>query len=239
MKWYEILPWDSEFFDFKVARIINPMMSGDQLASTLDMLRKIKIRLAYWPANAVIKDTDKTLLRYGGKLVATNLTYVAELAKSTSPYADNQVSEYNDSLDREAFIDLAVESGKYSRFNRDANIPKKKFIELYRIWAKKSISRERAKKILVIREATGELAGFITLSGDLDTGRIGLIAVDEQFRNRKYGTALVSSANSWFTQKGYKRSAVITQEDNVAACAVYEKCGYAAEATSHYYHFWL
>ena len=95
-----------------------------------------------------------------------------------------------------------------------------------------------ADEVLVIMR-NNHIAGMVTLTDKNGVGDIGLIAVDEKFRGRKFGQQLVLDAQRWFIQHGCHTSCVITQEDNLPACHLYEKCGYQKTKTEFFYHFWL
>jgi dTDP-4-amino-4,6-dideoxy-D-galactose acyltransferase len=53
------------------------------------------------------------------------------------------------------------------------------------------------------------------------------------------GLHLVCAAQAKFIEAGYRIGQVVTQLDNVAACRLYEKCGYHLEKLENFYHFWL
>lgn len=52
------------------------------------------------------------------------------------------------------------------------------------------------------------------------------IAVDVKFRNQGIGKALLSCAKEWAKKKNLAGVMLETQNNNVAACSLYEKCGF-------------
>lgn len=52
------------------------------------------------------------------------------------------------------------------------------------------------------------------------------IAVDVKFRNQGIGKALLSCAKEWAKKKNLAGVMLETQNNNVAACRLYEKCGF-------------
>jgi dTDP-4-amino-4,6-dideoxy-D-galactose acyltransferase len=80
---------------------------------------------------------------------------------------------------------------------------------------------------------------MVTVGPQVDRASIGLIAVDPEFSGKGIGTALVYAAKNWASQNQFSIGQVVTQAANHSACALYEKCGYNAEKTVGFYHFWL
>ena len=55
---------------------------------------------------------------------------------------------------------------------------------------------------------------------------IDSIAVDSKFRNQGVGHALIKQAVEWAKIKGFPGLMLETQDNNVAACRLYESCGF-------------
>jgi dTDP-4-amino-4,6-dideoxy-D-galactose acyltransferase len=133
---------------------------------------------------------------------------------------------------------LAVQTGEYSRYRIDRNIPEHLFTALYRKWIENSVARLNAEEVLVYTE-NKEVIGMVTLSEDERGGVIGLIGVDRQFRSKGTGQKLVQAACSYFMKKHTDYLSVITQKANIPACNFYRKCGFEVFLTENVYHFWL
>ena len=234
MEPYRLLDWDSRFFGFTVAQITAPSLDAGQLASVLEDLRRKAVRLAYWPASAVVGFAADL----GGRLVDEKTTFLIDLAGLPAGEAPAGIEPYSASMPLPQLRSLAIQSGLNSRFAVDPQLPREKFIELYTIWITRSLSKEIADEVLVVRDGEA-VAGMITLGNKNGRGDIGLVAVDEAYRGRKFGQALVLAAQRWFAARGYRHSQVVTQGANTPACNLYRKCGYAVEKVEPYYHFWL
>jgi dTDP-4-amino-4,6-dideoxy-D-galactose acyltransferase len=133
---------------------------------------------------------------------------------------------------------LAIESGEYSRFSVDTNLPREKFVDLYKIWINRSLSKEIASEVLVIREED-RVVGMVTLDDKNGRGEIDLIAVNRNCRRKKYGEKLVRAAQHWFLANGFEFGEVVTQGANIPAIKLFKKCGYSIESIKYFYHFWL
>lgn len=73
----------------------------------------------------------------------------------------------------------------------------------------------------------GRAAGMILLS----TGWNGLAVIDDlaicaTFRRRGIGAALIAQAKAWAQAQGLPGIMLETQDNNVAACRLYERCGF-------------
>jgi ribosomal protein S18 acetylase RimI-like enzyme len=104
----------------------------------------------------------------------------------------------------------------------------------------RSALRELAGIVLVASETEADrnVVGMTTVSEAEALGRIGLIAVLENFQGRGVGSLLMGTAHRWMIGRGAKQATVVTQLANVPACKLYERLGYHLVTVQHYYHFW-
>ncbi|MDK2980409.1 MAG: dTDP-4-amino-4,6-dideoxy-D-galactose acyltransferase [Chloroflexota bacterium] len=233
----EILNWDSDFFGLKTARICTPDLDEQHLAKTLQNLRSRNVRLVYWPASHPANFDVSAL---GGRLVDQKATFELELAKSPTLTAPPQVEvkPFTRDIPQQVLWDLALQAGSLSRFARDPQFPPDRFQALYLEWMRKSLNGEMADEVLVAA-AQDVPTGMVTLSAREDSGEIGLIAVEEGFRGRHVGLALMAAAHDWYAARHLHRARVVTQADNQPACRLYRRCGYEIARTEYFYHFWL
>lgn len=235
---YQILDWDTEFFGIQVAKIIAPIIELEQTKGILSEMRRNGVKLAYWVSTAEIAANAAKVL--GCLLVDKKITFTIDLhtLKVDDFISTDMVEVWNPSMPTSDFESLAVQSGEYSRFALDPNVPKVMFEKLYKIWIRKCLEKEMADEVLVIREGAN-VVGMLTLGYKNGKGDIGLVAVERKCRGRKYGEMLVRGAQTWFLRDGCKLGQVVTQGDNLTACNLYGKCGYSVEKVEYFYHFWL
>ncbi len=234
---FQILEWDSNFFGFGTARVLPAYLEKETLEKILKKLQTRGIRLAYWSVESAASFEVNHL---GGRLVDRKVTYQRDLRSSLPQPArmHAKVEEFRKGMPEDQLLALAVQAGEFSRFNRDPQFPHEKFMALYHEWMRKSLVGEMAEKVLIIQESN-QIAGMVTLSSEDKHGEIGLIAIDEAFRGKGYGEALVHAAQDWSRQRGFAEAQVVTQRDNQPACRLYEKCGYTLKKLEYFYHFWL
>ena len=234
---YKILNWDSQFFGFKTARILPPILKQHDLEGILERMRTKQVKLAYWSA---ADKADFDIEPFGGRLVDEKTTFQVDLTAldPDSFAAQPPVKPYQSGRHDETLFELALQSGVYSRYARDPQFPQDKFVALYREWMRKCLSGELADEILVIYEGE-EPAGMATVAAKDGMGHIGLIAVDQAFRGKHFGEALVRAAQQWYLDHSLETAQVVTQGDNRAAHSLYRKCDYQIIRIQYLYHFWL
>ena len=210
------------------------------MKNTLVELKGQSVKLVFWASDSEDKVAQQAARDLGGFLADLKTTYTASLDKLNplNRMFSPEIEEYQETFSEVELESLALQSGLYSRFRVDPQISNKIFETIYKSWIRSSINHTLAKDVLVIRKNKKTVA-MITLGEKENRGNIGLIAVDENYRGKGLGAGLVRSANAWFLKQGYFVAQVVTQGRNLAACKLYENCGYSLEKIENYYHFWL
>lgn len=227
------LPWDSDFFGYPVARL------GSDDGAVLDARRLTEgissdVRLAYYSSATPLNDV--LIEGWEISMVDRKTTFVKDI-HSTALTADFIRPFDDDVLHEERLMQLAIQSGLYSRFNVDERIGKENFERMYSLWMQNSLRKQIAFEVL-ISETEGEVSGFVTLGEKNGRGDIGIIAVDIHFRGRGIGKALMLAAEHAFAGMGYSTAQVVTQGANIPAIKLYESCGYTVDTVEYYYHLW-
>jgi dTDP-4-amino-4,6-dideoxy-D-galactose acyltransferase len=134
---------------------------------------------------------------------------------------------------------IAGASHGATRFYADPRFPDERCDSFYETWLVRSC--EGWADAVLVAEAEGEAAGFVTCHADRSAARgsIGLIAVHESARGRGIGAELVRGAVDWCARRGLREVAVVTQGRNVAAQRTFESCGFRVESVGLWFHKWL
>jgi dTDP-4-amino-4,6-dideoxy-D-galactose acyltransferase len=220
--------WDSLFFGIKIGQVF---YTGD-FKELSDILRENKeFKLIYL-------FSEKSIPEFDNYLVDIKVVFNKKTERIDSKFDDIEVvtSEipqfYND------LLDLALLSGKYSRFKTDKNLPKGSYERLYKTWLDKTLNKTFGKIIFISRQAS-EIAGFITLNNlDSTTCEIGLIAVSEKHQGLGIGRKLIQYTTNYAINEGYSNIKVATQGVNLAAIKLYEKSGFKKNIETYIYHIW-
>lgn len=229
------LAWDSDFFKYKIAKIEIDGLSID-LIDQLNSLKSSDYTLIYLFSKKELNISNSDLVNFNPILVDKKITYEKKLSNVSSRY-DKNIYRYNRDIIDNKLIELAVQSGEYSRFKIDNRIGYKKFRELYEIWIKNSVQKKPAKETLIYH--LNDIKGFVIVGEKRNKAWIDLIAVDETTRGKGIGTKLIIAAESWAKSKGCTEMRVVTQQANLKACKFYEKHGYQLMKKEYVYHIWL
>lgn len=234
----EHLGWDSEFFGYGVGAITASNNIKLTLESINAFFENSKNRLVYLFSEDPLLETSVENEKHTFFFADIKQTYYRNLLfEDPLLFGTGTVSPYGERYPNSQLIELALQSGIYSRFYLDPMFSKNKFVEMYSAWIKKSTNFEIADEVLVSRLA-GNLAGVVTLKCEATTGSVGLIAVDAMQRNKGIGRELIYSAFLYFISKGLNYIKVVTQGRNLSAVNLYKKCGFELEKQLFVYHVW-
>jgi len=237
---WELLAWDSAHFGFATARIRGDL-SAEALAGTLEAMRQAGVRLGYLSVPIDQAPVQAAALQLGARCVDRRTTYAGSvagiLAATTSGADDAGIVEAHGPLTA-SLRGLALEAGAFSRFRVDPEFPRAAFELLYSHWMERSLQRELAAAVFVAADGADPI-GVVTVGEKGGRAEIGLIAVAERGRGQGRAQGLVRRAALWARDAGLSSAQVITQGDNLAACRLYERCGYSVESVQAVFHFWL
>ena len=234
----ELLPWDTEFFGFRVARTRTLVHDENVMARVDHWCDENKIALLYHltPSN----EPQEMVFAHGSGfgLVDVRMTFERSLMESDEtrwPSASVRAAVPGDLTRLEA-----ITSGSFldTRFYADRNIPRDKCDLLYRTWIWQSVAGKAGA--VFVNDVDGDVAGYITcdVNGSRDVGSIGLMAVDRSRQRSGVGKALVNHALRWFAGEKVSTVNVVTQARNVGAQRLYQRCGFLTSAVEMYYHKW-
>lgn len=222
----EIADWDSAFFGYRVEKIV--LADSENIDSL--KVNASNAKLIYVFSNQPL--TTAQLEHVDAKLVDTKLL-LNKFANNTIT-RDDAIVEWNELND--SIIDLAIQSGWYSRFKLDTNFKNSEFEKMYTTWISQSIESNETKVYGYLYQ--NKLAGFITLSTKNGAADIGLIAVDETVRGKNIGTKLIAMADVYAQEKKLQQITVNTQEENITALKFYIKNGFEIKNRTYIYHIW-
>ncbi len=231
-----VLDFDSKLFGFPVAKIMPECLTPAELEAILDYLRGKDVHLAYWASASDDVISQQAAQAFGGFLADRKVTYQQSLTEHR-PEPTNAIA-YPEGSPNQELVDLALDSGCYSRFRIDPKIPREIFTQLYQQWITNSTKHEIAKEVLVIHRDQ-KIVAMATLGDKQARGDIGLLAVAQDYRGMGLGQQLLQAAKDWFFTHGYADCQVVTQQANLPACRLYERGGFKAELIENFYHFWL
>ena len=222
------LDWDSLNFGFKVGLYKVDLTDKFSLDKLTEKARKEGFRLIYISSPHKINDTS---LFYDEKLV-----YSKENENIKECDICDIVSYTSQDIESDIY-DLAIGSGKYSRYRLDKKFPVDKFYLLYRKWIENSVLTDYATDVLIYR-MEGKAVGLLTYKNEGDNSNIGIIAVNPAFQGCGIGHKLMKHYQSQLGDN-IKTLDVVTQGVNEVAKTFYEKNGYTITSRTYIYHLWI
>jgi dTDP-4-amino-4,6-dideoxy-D-galactose acyltransferase len=235
----EPLPWDSELFGFSVGRLSLGQATVADPRPWLEQGRGQGMRLVYCMVPWTEATQRAALEAHGARCVDHKVRYRKVLRPVSLPIEDLQ-SVRGDFCGPD-LEQLALVSGRYSRFRLDPRIDESVYERLYLAWIRRSLSGELADEVLVIRGDGSEAVAMVTLSRGTDGvgAAIGLVAVAVTQQGRGLGPRLMHGAQAWCLDRGIETLEVVTQGANRPACALYERSGFARVEEQAVYHCWI
>jgi len=239
----ELLPWDSEFFGRRIARVRGNRLNESQAEAVEEWSRSERPDGLYFLASADCAETIRIAEDFRFRLVDIRMTLERSavkgcmLAATTSP-TDVAIHAARPQ-DLASLQTIARAAHTDTRFFSDPHIPRERAENLYSTW----ISLEcqgRAKRVLVATSTQDEVLGYLSchLDSATGTGQIGLAAVDKDARGKGVGTSLLRSALDWFAAEGAAAVTVVTQGKNIGAQRLYQSSGFFSREVQLWYHRW-
>jgi ribosomal protein S18 acetylase RimI-like enzyme len=231
---FNLLTWDSNFFGFKVATITAPFLNKEEIVDVCNKMKAESINLSYWKTSHEITEFPDQL---DANLADIACIYSIELPLKTVK-TDKHITLYRDQVVSDELESIAIQCGVHSRFKTDKRFAIGSYERMYKTWIEKSVNRLLADDIIIYKKED-KIAGIVTVYVKNNIGFIGLFGIDESMRGIGIGKHLLHAAINYFIDKKCERAQVITQNDNKAACSIYEKCGFLIKQKSYCYHIWM
>ncbi|MDI3521384.1 MAG: dTDP-4-amino-4,6-dideoxy-D-galactose acyltransferase [Anaerophaga sp.] len=227
----EYLKWDSQFFNLKIGRFESEKLTLQLFRKVFESKQKGSYNLIYLFTKTVEADASEELKRKHIYPIDEKVVFSKKV--SNQNFLPENIKLYFEPLDQ-SLLNLALLSGHKSRFKTDNRL-NHKFESLYTLWIQKSITGEMADAVFVAK-SDNRIEGFVTVQKKGEQGQIGLIAVAPEAQGKGIGSKLLHTADYWYWQNNLKNCSVVTQIDNTAACALYEKNGYCKERMELVFH---
>ena len=218
------LPWDSDFFEIKIASVDASHEVADIDLQEFDMFYSFH------------SNENKVFANFQLSFREHKIIFEKLLGQIKDVDAD--IRSVDDNFkDISTLQELAYESGKHSRFNLDGNFAERQFKNLYNLWITNSLNRQFADDVLVIYQ-NDKIGGFVTYKINQEVATIGLIAVLPEFQGQGLGSKLLQRVEYLLSKKKVEKVQIPTQQENLDACGFYTKKGYSILSITPITHYW-
>ncbi|HEV7524032.1 MAG TPA: GNAT family N-acetyltransferase [Acidimicrobiia bacterium] len=236
----EVLPWDSDFFGVKVARI--NAADPREITAADQWCRAQRVDVAY----LLLPVEEPAVLRHAEALAFGFVDIRIELAVARerfSPPAERDTGaitiRHHNPADIPALEEIAASAHRDSRFYADGRFATERCDALYATWIRRD-STEDGRHVL-IAEHGGDVAGYLsyhfTGEGAAASAVIDLVGVNAEHRGVGIGRALVEAGVD-AGLRGAARVEVVTQGRNRAAQRLYQGAGMTTSAVGIWFHKW-
>lgn len=226
---FTLLPWDSDFFGFRTGKLEVSEYNAPNIISCVDKALSEVTELIY----LIVPDKIDRKEIFTESLVDQKVLFRKSLRDQDGDVSE--IKEYTEMSVSPELYEIALESGKYSRFKTDSKLPSGSYEKLYRIWIEKSVSKEIADKVFVYKR-NDLILGLITVKIKNTFGEIGLLGIHPDAQGKGIGSKLIYAAESYVISEGKSVMEVATQYGNSPACKFYKKNGYSVKSILNYYH---
>ena len=236
----EILPWDSDFFGFAVARVVSSELNARQAAKVLAWCREQSVKCVYFQCGGLWQPSVQVVQKKGFELV--DIRVELNLLKRPAPKPEKTSARIRPFRPGDLpFLErIARYSHTESRFFRDPNFSRTAAQELYATWIRRDCEGF-ADRVWVALNTSKIPVGYLSCKVDRlrKIGWISLFAMAEDQKRQGYGKRLVGYALDWLAEQNTAEARVVTQAGNISAQRLYQICGFRTLNVSLWFHKWF
>jgi len=231
------LEWDSQFFQRRIARLNRHRLDHATMTECAHWCRHHRIDCLYFLADSNNLETPR--LAEANDFHLTDIRMTLGRVVVPEDFAANSFDGFRHARedDLRALRTIARTSHHDTRFYFDGHFEQEKCALLYATWIENSF-RGFAQAVLVA-EADGEPAAYLTCHLNDQASQIGLVGVGEGHRGKGLATKLVRAFLSWSREQGARRALVVTQGRNLPAQRLYQRNGFITSSMDLWYHRWF
>lgn len=230
------LPWDSDFFGVRIARVNGDCLTPDEIAAADAWCAANAIDCLYYLARSGEPAALRAAERHGFELRDMRVTY--ERPMPGRPIIEAVPVRTVRPEDVDTLRRIARVSHSDTRFYADDRFPRQRCDDLYDTWVSRSC--DGYADIVLVGERDGQAVGYLTCDYDAEArrGTMALMAVDEAARGMGLGQGFTSRSLHWFAEQGATTARVVTGGGNIVAQRLYQKNGFLIISVQLWFHKW-
>jgi ribosomal protein S18 acetylase RimI-like enzyme len=251
------MAWDTQYFGYPVFKLdhlftAHPETGAALVKELMDKLKREGYRYVFARTKAQDTIFQNALTGSGFNLMLHKVMLRYDLGKNgsilnqkTNP--DLEIRPF-DLKDEEFVAGLAATALMTSRFSLDPKIEPELTAGIYRNWAKELI--RKTPESIRIAEYQGKPAGMVATSeantlyggnkfAEYPMGFISLVAVEDAFRGKSVGQALIRSAIADYEDRKYQAVFANTALQNLGSTIMFQKAGFDFFSMVSEYRCWL
>jgi len=232
----DALDWDSRFFGRAIARARASRLDEASCRDVLTWCREHRTECLYVLADEDDPLTLRVLDDAGFRQVDRRVTLERTLGPDIGPAPGDTRAAREE--DVPALRAIAGVSHRDGRFHADGRFDRERCDEFYRVWIENSIRGWADHVVAAVRD--GRAIGYLTVhQRSADTGSLGLLGVEPEFRRHGIGRLLLQGALAWLASRSVTRVWLATQGRNSASQGFFTNAGFRVTHASLWYHRWF
>ena len=231
------LPWDSEFFGRRIARVLPSTLRAEEIQALDVWSTQERIDCLYFLSSDVGGPALWPVEKNGFHFVDLRVTLLAKLEKLALPASESDIICLASTADIPDLRAIAAQNHVDSRFYADPHFERAKCDELYAIWVEKSV-KDPDQKVFIYKpeaKALGYVSSYIEDGGN---AIIGLVGIAKDCQGQGIATQLTNHCIQVMQSEGCTQMEVVTQGRNTKAIQLYEKCGFRLKSIQTWFHKW-
>lgn len=233
---WQLLPWDSNYFGLRIARIDQPL-SAAELKRYFDWHREQAVQCTYYLCPIDQLDVIHAATGLGFQFMDVRITL--ECCISGKEATANRIASMRlaTGQDLDSLETLASELHQDTRFFADKRFPVDQVKNLYALWMRRDW-QDPSGAVHVWANDKNQPVGYLSCQVKEGQGNIGLFGVANGYQGRGIGKGLLQCGLDWFHRKECQSVQVVTQGKNTAALASYVSQGFRIASMSLWLHHW-
>jgi dTDP-4-amino-4,6-dideoxy-D-galactose acyltransferase len=231
------LPWDSEHFGQRIARVLPSTLSTEEIQRLDAWCQEQRIDCLYFLSSDTGGPTLWSAQSHGFRLVDLRVTLLAKLDGLALPSFQSETISLASAADIPNLRSIATHNHLDSRFYADPHFERLKCDELYAIWIEKSV-KDPNQRVFTYKPE-GKALGYVsTYKDESGNGFIGLVGIAKACQGQGIGTQLTNHCLRVLQAEGCTQVEIVTQGRNTRAIQLYEKCGFRLKSIQTWFHKW-
>ncbi|TYP75662.1 GNAT family N-acetyltransferase [Paenibacillus methanolicus] len=234
------LLWDSEYFGIHAAKVIlEQEVPVNEQREIMEFINGHKFDFLTIVNKHNISENNRWLgIETNAFITDVNVQYSKKLRRGSSPVDYGISISISNCVQRNnRLLEIAKKTFKHSRFFNDPWLSQQKAKDIYSQWTNNAFNQ--LERYFAVAELDNNSVGFLLFSiVSKQHAIIELIAVDENYKGKRVGKALIDAFESYVALRGVEYIRVGTQMDNISAGRFYVSCGYQLESCNSIFHYW-
>lgn len=230
----EFLPWDSEFFGFRIGRVFPGKFDA---AAVTAWRRENRVQCLYYLAELNDISSIHAAESLGFRLMDVRSTFRLDLPRPAQPEPD-WVIRTASPQDLPALLHVSTGIFQNARFYRDPHFPAPRVDAMYNRWLENHFLHPDTCVWVIKYEGT--IRAFTSIETLPDgIARLSLTGVHPDYRNRGLASAIKTHIINHYSQAGFKSLESITQGCNKRLVQINFSFGFKLVSQGAWLHGWF